>query len=118
MMMSIIDQCRIAGKIRDQQASKILLECSSLVSQQIKPPSDNFLEILDIALQVTDFHLRKDAIPSESQIVGDIMCKLCSYMQERSKSESFDSKELVRELIILCSRLFANIVLNEPTTTP
>ena len=112
--MSIINQLKQAGEIRNQQASKILLECSSLVDNQIKPAKENFLEILDIALQATDFHLREDAIPSESQIVGDIMLKLCSYMYDRSHDDQ-EAKDLVKELIVLSGRLYANIVLNEPT---
>lgn len=112
--MNIIEQCKTAGAIRNSEASKILLECSSLVDKQTSPAKDNFLEILDIALQATEFHSRDNPIPSESQLVGDIMIKLCSYMRDRSNGE-LESKELVKEMIILCSRLYANIVLNEPT---
>ena len=112
--MSIIDQFRKAGEVRNQQASKILLECSSLTDLQIKPPKENFLEILDIALQVTKFHERGEPIPSETQLIGDIMLKLCSYMYDRAHDD-VEPKELVKELIILSSRLYANILLNEPT---
>lgn len=111
--MSIIEQCKKAGLIRDQQSSKILLECSHLVDQQIKPPKNNFLEILDIALQVTEFPSRDNPIPSESQLLGDILLKVCSYMYDRSHEDE-ESLELVKEMIILCSRLYANIILNEP----
>lgn len=115
--MNILDQFRKAGEIRNQQAQKVLLQCSSEVDRQIKPPKDNFLEILDVALQVTEFHSRDSPLPSESQLVGDIMLKLCSYMHDRSH-ENTEPKELVQEMIILASRLHANITLNEDNPEP
>lgn len=114
--MSIINKIKNAGVYRDKKAAEILAETMPIVSKQIKPPTYNFLEVLDIASQVSDFDKRPNPIPSETQIVGDIILKTCSYMYERSHSNK-ESKELTQELLILVARLHANIVLNEEPIT-
>lgn len=114
--MSLIDKMKQAGAYRDKKAGEVLADTMTIVGKQITPPKYNFLEVLDIASQVTDFDRRSKPIPSETQITGDIILKLCSYMYERSHQNK-DSKELAQELIILAARLHANIVLNEESSS-
>jgi hypothetical protein len=112
--MNIIEQCRRAGVLRDKQAQKALLEMSSLVDKQITPAKSNFYEVFDVVYKSTDFH-GKSETPVESHIVGEMLLKLCSFMFERAHDNN-ECKEIAEELIIIASKLYANILLNESTT--
>ena len=110
--MNIIQNVKKASEIRNKEASRILLECSSKVAKPPTPHKYNFYEVLDLVGQVTDFN-KGVAVGAEDDIVSNILKKVCSYMCKEEQDAS-ESKEMIKELIVLCSQLYANFVLNEP----
>lgn len=110
--MNIIQNINKATEIRDKEASRVLLECSSKVATPPTPHKFNFYEVLDIVGQVTDFN-KGIVVGAENDIVSNILKKICSYMCKENQNPE-ESKKMIKELIVLCSHLYANFVLNEP----
>lgn len=99
-------------EIRFKEASQVLLECSSKVKNTITPAKKDFYEVMDVVSDNTDFNSSLIS-GSENGIVTDLIAKLCSYMCKEGQNSN-EAKLILKELIILCSKLYGNYIVNEP----
>ena len=99
-------------EIRFKEASRVLLECSSKIKETVTPRKADFYEVLDLVGYYTDYG--KGRISSaEDNIVQEIIQKLCSYMCKEGQT-SEEAKTMLKELIVLGSKLYGNYIVNEP----
>ena len=112
--MSLVENFKKVPQIKNQHSIKVLHECAELVQKGIRPSGDEFSELLDIISPVTDFNKTIYLTDVEKRSVQDLLIKTFTYMHERSRNNDINEvKRLIKEIIVISSKLYANVVLNE-----
>lgn len=100
-------------EFRKKEAARVLLECSSLISVPITSNKRDFEEVLDLVGVVTQFNVGHPCGAATDKL-QTLVKKVCSYMDNTHNEPNSVKKTILKELIVICSQLYADHVLNEP----
>ena len=117
--MSTIDSLKNVNEYINTQASKVLHEAAQEVKNDITISTESFAQLFSLIEPVTGYNESKELDPLERDALSTLLKKVFTYMNSKSTNQDpKEVKKLTKEIIILSSKLYSIIVLNEPSAQP